>query len=70
MAWECAECNTSDITSVCHHCGKPLCAEDQVEIDDDAFSEEKGRSGRHALHCRACKEKFHPRANQLNQVRG
>ncbi|WP_434445000.1 hypothetical protein [Lentzea sp. E54] len=69
MAWECAECNASEIKSVCHHCGKPLCTGDQVEIDDDAFSDEEGRISRRAMHCKACKEKHHPRAVQLNQVR-
>ncbi len=39
MSWECGECNAREdrhtrIDAVCHHCGKPLCREDQIWIAD------------------------------------
>ena len=46
MAWECGECNNrKDIDAVCHHCGKPLCGEDQVWIADFVFADETGAIG-------------------------
>jgi hypothetical protein len=60
MAWECAECNSKEsggkkIDAVCHHCGKPLCREDQVEILDNAFS----GAAPTAIHCDSCRRKYH-----------
>lgn len=64
MSWECAECNRREdrdtrIDAVCHHCGKPLCRGDRVEIADYAFSGVAGKLGQVAVHCRACKRKYH-----------
>ena len=66
MAWECAECGVnqrqSQIDGVCHHCGKPLCRDDQVLIPDDAFSTSSGEASQAAVHCRACRREHHPLA--------
>jgi hypothetical protein len=61
MAWECAECNTPQgtIDAACHHCGKPLCHEDRVVILDDAFASLPGQRQQAAVHCRACRRKYH-----------
>jgi hypothetical protein len=65
VAWECAECNVKEdlgtpIDAVCHHCGKLLCRKHRVEIADHAFSAAPGPMGRTAVHCRACKRRYHP----------
>ena len=70
MPWECAECNAREdqhtrIDAVCHHCGKPLCRGDRVEIADLNFA---GASGQAAVHCRPCKLRFH--AADLSLGRG
>jgi len=66
MDWQCAECNArgadAKVEVVCHHCGKPLCFTDRVEIPDDAFSDEPGPLGRFAFHCRECRQRHHPGA--------
>jgi hypothetical protein len=67
MSWECAECNTREgrkdrntrIDAVCHHCGKPLCRGDRVEIADYAFAGAAGKLGQVAVHCWPCKRKYH-----------
>jgi len=63
MAWQCAECNASGsdakVEVVCHHCGKPLCQNDRVELLDDAFSDEPGDVPRFAFHCRECRQRHH-----------
>jgi hypothetical protein len=61
MAWECAECNTPDrkIDAVCHHCGKPLCRADRIVIIDDAFASTRAQRGPAAVHCRACRRRYH-----------
>jgi hypothetical protein len=64
MAWECGECNAREdrhtrIDAVCHHCGKPLCREDQVRIIDFVFADEPGLLGREAVHCRPCIRRHH-----------
>ena len=64
MAWECGECNAREdrhtrIYAVCHHCGKPLCREDQVRIVDFVFADEPGPVGRIAVHCRPCMRRHH-----------
>ena len=69
MAWECAECNVKEsangkIDTICHHCGKPLCRHDRIEIADNAFSS-AGSAGPTAIHCRACKRKYHAGAVPL-----
>jgi hypothetical protein len=62
MTWECSECHRPEgkgvrIDAVCHHCGKPLCLDDRVLISDNVFSE----LGAEAVHCRSCKNEYHPR---------
>jgi hypothetical protein len=69
VAWECAECNVKEsadwkIDAICHHCGKPLCRDDRVEIADNAFSS-AGSAGPTAVHCRACKRRNHAGAVPL-----
>lgn len=69
MVWECAECNVKEsadrkIDAVCHHCGKPLCRDDRIEIADNAFSN-VGSAGPTAIHCRACRRKHHASAVRL-----
>ena len=63
MAWECAECGVNHrqkrIDGVCHHCGKPLCGNDQVLIADDAFDSSSGGASQVAVHCRACRRQHH-----------
>jgi hypothetical protein len=63
MAWECAECGGGGrqhrIDGVCHHCGKPLCRDDQVLIADDAFAAAPGEASQAAVHCRACRRQHH-----------
>jgi hypothetical protein len=74
MAWECAECNVPErsedpvtkIEVVCHHCGKPLCRQDRIQVLDDAFSDEPGPVSRDAFHCRECRRAHHPRAAALD----
>jgi hypothetical protein len=71
VAWECAQCNVKEsastkIDAVCHHCGKPLCRDDRVEIADNAFNS-VGLTGPKAVHCRACKRKHHSGAVPLSQ---
>ena len=71
MNWECAECNVQDrksrIDGICHHCGKPLCRDDQVLIADDAFASLSGEASWEAVHCRACWRQHHPRAIPLGK---
>jgi hypothetical protein len=74
VTWECAECNVQDrkknrIDGVCHHCGKPLCGDDQVLIPDDAFAALSGEASQAAVHCRACRRQHHPRAVSLAKER-
>ncbi len=64
MSWECAECNAREgqqtrIDAVCHHCGKPLCRGDRVEIADLDFASTPGQTGQVAVHCRPCKRLYH-----------
>ena len=65
--WECGECNRKEgpknrIRSVCHHCGKPLCDDDRVQIDDDVYSPLVSPAGSTANHCSECKNRHHSRA--------
>jgi hypothetical protein len=73
MTWECIECNVEDqrsrIDGVCHHCGKPLCRNDQVLIADDAFATFSGVASQVAVHCRACKRQHHLSAVPLGKQR-
>ena len=67
MPWECGECNAREdpkdrqtrIDAVCHHCGKPLCRDDQIWIADFVFAEGHGAIGREAAHCRSCRRRHH-----------
>ncbi len=64
MSWECAVCNTREdqhnrIDAVCHHCGKPLCRGDRMEIADYMFTNAPGRIGQAAWHCKQCKDEHH-----------
>jgi hypothetical protein len=71
VTWECVECNVEDrqnrIDGVCHHCGKPLCRNDQVLIPDDAFSTFSGEASQVAVHCRACRRRYHPGSVSLGK---
>lgn len=71
MTWECGECNAEEgknrINGLCHHCGKPLCADDQVLIADDAFAAVAGAVSQAAVHCRACRRKHHLAAVSLGR---
>ena len=69
MTWKCADCNAvetergeSSIKVVCHHCGKPLCREDQTLIVDDAFYAESRVDLPVAVHCKGCRQTHHPKA--------
>jgi hypothetical protein len=71
--WECGECNRKEgpdqhIRSVCHHCGKPLCDEHSVRIDDDAYSALWGPAGIVANHCSDCRARHHPRAPRTGRA--
>lgn len=64
MTWECAECHATEkhgarIDAVCHHCGKPLCRDDQELVPDLAFASASGEVGAEAVHCRSCKREHH-----------
>jgi hypothetical protein len=64
VSWECAECNASEgsevrVDGVCHHCGKPLCRGDQVQIIDFVFAGGSGDLGQMAVHCRPCRNDHH-----------
>jgi hypothetical protein len=64
MSWECAECRQKEnehikINTVCHHCGKPLCENDRIEILDDAFDNSNGAVSNRAFHCRSCIKLYH-----------
>lgn len=72
LVWECAECNAKEsrdkkIDAVCHHCGKPLCHQDQIKIADNAFSG-AGLAAPTAIHCWSCKRKYHVGAVPLGQA--
>jgi hypothetical protein len=54
--------------AVCHHCGKPLLAESQKLIEDDAFGASDSPIGRYAVHCQECKNRFHPGAQERPQA--
>jgi hypothetical protein len=73
VTWECAECNVEDgqnkIDGVCHHCGKPLCRNDQVLIADDAFDASSGEASQVAVHCRECRKQHHQGAIPLQRQR-
>lgn len=73
VVWKCAECKQSDdvggtnnkttaVTSVCVHCGKPLCKYHEYEIVDDAFAEvpDAPTEDDAAVHCKDCRDGFHP----------
>lgn len=68
MAFECAECAPGEspgnkLSSVCHHCGKPLCkAHGRVVSTDRAFSDAPGKLDRSAVHCDDCRRRHHPGA--------
>lgn len=57
------------IVSVCHHCGRPVCARHGVEIpSDDAFDGTNAESGIRvpvpAMHCKECADEHHRREAQ------
>jgi hypothetical protein len=74
VTWECIECNAEDrrnfrIDGVCHHCGKPLCRDDQVLIADDAFATSSEGASQVAVHCRTCRRRYHPKRVRLGSER-
>jgi hypothetical protein len=73
VTWECAECNAQDrkakVLGVCHHCGKPLCRDDQVLIPDGAFAPSAGEASQVAVHCRACQRQHHRRTVRVGKDR-
>ena len=62
MAWQCAVCyDGKNVDVVCHHCGKPLCDNEETcraFIVDEDFAGE----GVQAYHCPSCVREHHPRA--------
>lgn len=63
MIWECGSCSQLEsrqlvVNAVCHHCGTPLCREDQHLLFDGAFS--GPFAARRAVHCKPCRDKHHP----------
>ncbi len=78
MTWECAECNNTEgkradagrrVDGVCHHCGKPLCHDDQILIADEAFTASPGEANREAVHCPECWREHHPGSISLGKDR-
>jgi hypothetical protein len=64
MPWVCGECRRTEserwkINTVCHHCGKPLCDKDRVEILDDAFDDSDVKISNRAFHCKSCVRLYH-----------
>ena len=68
MTWEC-DCRQQEMFAVCHHCGKPLCKAHGVVIADDDFSTADPPFVREAVHCLGCKDKYHPRAQDIERQR-
>jgi hypothetical protein len=65
MIWECGNCSQPEnrqlaVDAVCHHCGTPLCREDQYPLSDSAFSGPIASQDRRAVHCKPCRDKYHP----------
>ncbi|HET6503223.1 MAG TPA: hypothetical protein VFG87_20945 [Amycolatopsis sp.] len=64
MDWQCAECYArgaeANAEVVCHHCGKPLCGNDWMGLEDNAFSDVPGPLTRFGFHCRECWQRHHP----------
>lgn len=65
MVWECGDCSQQEsrqlaVDAVCHHCGKLLCRDDQYRLQDPSFRGQFGSRERIAVHCRDCRDAFHP----------
>lgn len=65
MSWECGECSRAEdddvrVSWVCHHCGKPLCGEHTLLLNDGAFSSPSHVLGMSAAHCHECRDAHHP----------
>jgi hypothetical protein len=65
-AWVCGDCSMPEETKrplrrACHHCGKVLCGECEQVFPDGAFAGPPLARGRRAVHCRACRDRHHPR---------
>jgi hypothetical protein len=76
MTWKCADCNAveteqhgTSIDAVCHHCGKPLCAEDRIWIADGAFHAELRAALPAAAHCKGCRQANHSRSAAVEAPR-
>lgn len=75
MSWKCGACGQMDgrggviVDAVCHHCGKPLCREHQVEVWDTAFRSDKETSWVSTIHCAECRRN-HPRIMWRCRKRG
>lgn len=75
MTWKCIECQKAEgekdvvVDAVCHHCGMPLCRQHQRVILDDCFSRATGPLDRSAVHCGACHQHYHPRAELVGSAR-
>jgi NMD protein affecting ribosome stability and mRNA decay len=65
MAWECDFCK-KEMSAVCHHCGRPLCRAHGAVIEDEVFAASDAQAApTTAVHCRQCKDKYHPRIQDL-----
>ena len=70
MIWECGNCSQPEsrqlvVNAVCHHCGTPLCSDEQCLylLVDSAFG--GPIADRRAVHCKPCRDKYHPMAIRL-----
>jgi hypothetical protein len=66
-AWVCGECGLLEdedarryLRHACHHCGKVLCSGCAKYVDDSAFAGRPLSLKRQAVHCRSCRERYHP----------
>ena len=68
MPLQCAVCGVLDgkdgqvLDAVCHHCGKPLCANHRILILDEQFANRGVPVPRNAYHCSSCRQAYHPRS--------
>lgn len=84
MPWKCHDCGQQDGAKIqnrysshidtisievsCHHCGKLLCQQDRHLIVDEDFSQ-NGQQVQ-VYHCEECHQKYHPKAQRINEFPG